>query len=222
MLFRAGGLSNCESQMHPYGKKLDFVTEYSRTGHGNHAAGLGLFGETLVTKRCACPKCKRSGTLVRLPVNFKCADLICDFCGFLAQVKAATSRNVNILPQKVMGAAWGRQKARMEAGIYFPLYLVLVARTPVEFSIFYLSADLQPPELFEPRTPLSKNARRAGWQGFTYDLRAVSGRLVRLLYSKLGAHGEGSCATQGIDRKTRIFFGALEKRWVLMRGSLCC
>src|SRR5688500_9970616 len=54
---------------------------------------LGRFGETIVAKECACPKCKRSQTLKRLPNNFKCADLICDFCGYLAQVKAATVRN---------------------------------------------------------------------------------------------------------------------------------
>lgn len=118
---------------------------------------------------------------MRLPPNFKCADLICDFCGFLAQVKASTSANVGVLPSKIMGAAWGPQKARMDAGIYFPLYLVLVAPAQVEFAIYYLSADLQPPELFLPRNPLSETARRAGWQGFLYDLKAVSGRLVRLI-----------------------------------------
>ena len=141
---------------------------------------LGVFGETVVARTCPCPRCKRSGTLVRLQPNFKCADLICDFCGFLAQVKAATSANVTILPQKVMGAAWGPQRARMEAGIYFPLYLVLVAPLRSVFAIYYLSADLQPPELFEPRNPLSPEARRAGWQGFRYNLKAVDGRFVRL------------------------------------------
>ena len=142
---------------------------------------LGLFGETLVAKVCPCPKCKRTRTLVRLPPNFKCADLICDFCGFLAQVKAATSTNPAVLPSKVMGAAWGPQLSRMEAGIYFPLYLVLVAPLRASYAIYYLSADLQPPELFEPRNPLSPEARRAGWQGFNYNLRKVDGRLVRLI-----------------------------------------
>ena len=34
-----------------------------------------------MVKSCSCPRCKRSDTLVRLPPNFKCADIICDFCG---------------------------------------------------------------------------------------------------------------------------------------------
>lgn len=141
---------------------------------------LGAFGEAAVTKNCYCPKCKRKGSLKRLPTNFKCADVICDFCGYLAQVKAATATNVEVLPKDVMGAAWGPQKARMDAGIYFPLFLVLALADRSSFSIFYLSADLQPPELFKERAPLSKTARRAGWQGFRYNLRAVEGRLVRL------------------------------------------
>ena len=80
----------------------------------------------------------------------------------------------------VMGAAWGPQRARMDAGIYFPLYLVLVAPHQADFSIFYLSADLQPPDLFEPRKPLSPKAKRKGWQGYLYNLEKVAGRLVRL------------------------------------------
>lgn len=80
-----------------------------------------------------------------------------------------------------MGAAWGPQKARMDAGIYFPLFLVLVAQKRAEFAIYYLSADLQPPDLFAPRNPLSERAKRAGWQGFNYNLQTVDGQLVRLV-----------------------------------------
>jgi Dam-replacing family len=120
---------------------------------------LGEYGEEWVTRECRCPRCKRSGTLVRLPANFKCADVICDFCGYLAQVKAATSRSVDILPAQVLGAAWVPQKERMDAAIYFPLFLVLVSKEA--HAIYYLAADLQVPEMFKPRKPLSETARRA-------------------------------------------------------------
>lgn len=123
---------------------------------------LGVFGEQRVTKDCICPRGKRSKTLVRLPPNFKCADVICDFCGYLAQVKAMTSSVFETFPNSVLGAAWAPQKERMDAGICFPLFLVLVAPDQKRYSIFYLSADLQRPEMFEARQPLSSNARRAG------------------------------------------------------------
>jgi type II restriction enzyme len=139
---------------------------------------LGRFGEICVVKECACPKCKRSRTLKRLPNNFKCADVICDFCGYLAQVKALTVADIDNIPNSVLGAAWGPQKERMAAAIYFPLFLVLVSGR--RHSIFYLSADLQVSEMFKPRSPLSARARRAGWQGFNYDLSLVRGSFVRL------------------------------------------
>lgn len=142
---------------------------------------LGAFGEKIVAKLCDCPRCKRPRTLKRLPPNFKCADLICDFCGFLAQVKASTSSDAATLPKSILGAAWGPQKERMDAAIYFPLYLVLATADLKRFSIHYLSAHLQPPELFVERNPLSPTARRAGWKGFNYNLQTVSERLVRLV-----------------------------------------
>lgn len=141
---------------------------------------LGSWGEDLIAKACACPRCKRVRVLRRLPPNFKCADLICDFCGFLAQVKSMNVRAVEPLPRLVLGAAWEPQRERMVSAIYFPLFLVLKA--PAEVACYYLPADYQRPELFVPRKPLSGTARRAGWQGFVYDLSVLpSGALVRIL-----------------------------------------
>lgn len=141
---------------------------------------LGEFGEQAVVRFCSCPRCKKASTLKRLPTNFKCADVVCDFCGYLGQVKAKTVRNTESVPAKILGAAWSPQKERMDAGIYFPLFIVLVVNK--EFSIYYLPADLQQPEMFVPRKPLSSNAKRAGWQGFYYDLNSVrQGALVKIL-----------------------------------------
>lgn len=117
---------------------------------------------------------------MKLPNNFKCADVICDFCGYLAQVKTVRVRNVESVPNAVLGAAWGPQKDRMASAIYFPLFLVLIGVSKTAYSIFYLSADLQVPSMFQPRSPLSPTARRAGWQGFIYDLRPVRDRFVRI------------------------------------------
>src|SRR5258706_12707843 len=100
---------------------------------------LGLLGELKVVRTCTCPKCKRRGTLVRLPANFKCADIICDFCGYLAQVKASTVKDIGTIPKRVLGAAWGPQKERMDAAIYFPLFLVLVSKASKSSAIYYLS-----------------------------------------------------------------------------------
>ena len=109
---------------------------------------LGVLGEDLVVKNLICQKCKKKKTLKKLPMNFKCADLICDFCGFLAQVKSSNVKNINNLPNSILGAAWKPQQERMDAGIYFPLYLVLI--NGKNYSVFYLAADLQSKDIFIP------------------------------------------------------------------------
>ena len=128
----------------------------------------GDLGQKVVCKYCTCPKCKR-GRLKQLVGNFKCADVICDFCGFLAQVKAPTVRDANEPVTTILGGAWKVQEKKIKAGIYHPLYIVKVAKgKPV--AIDYLSADFLKPEVFVPRKPLGAEAQRAGWQGFVYDL----------------------------------------------------
>jgi hypothetical protein len=61
---------------------------------------LGDWGEAIVSKFIACPKCKSTSTLETLPLNFTCADII---CGFLAQVPEdarayLAGEPVNVLP----------------------------------------------------------------------------------------------------------------------------
>lgn len=126
---------------------------------------LGEKGERLVTTLCQCPRCKRTKTLRRLRANFKCADIICDFCGYLAQVKTM-SRYTEKLPDTILGAAWSVQKERIGAGLFMPLFLVQVEGRSMR--IAYLAADLQEHSMFSVRKPLSQDARRAGWQGFLY------------------------------------------------------
>ena len=140
---------------------------------------LGDFGENLIIKKFNCPKCKRIKSLKKLPQNFKCADIIRDFCGYLAQVKTKTVSDIEKFPSKVLGSAWGPQKERMDAGIYFPLFVVL--KNGRNHSVFYLSSDLQTEEMFIKRKPLSKNAKRAGWQGFYFDGELMKKFISRLL-----------------------------------------
>ena len=142
---------------------------------------LGTFGEDFVKKSVDCPKCKKKNKSLRaLPINFRCADLICDFCGYLAQVKTARVKDLNKVPEQILGAAWGPQKERMEAGIYFPLFIVLVSQDSKDRSIYYLPADLQTSEMFIPRKPLSTTARRAGWIGYMIDMRKATAPAIRV------------------------------------------
>jgi type II restriction enzyme len=160
---------------------LQFTTTCADGDMATRKQSLGKWGEETVARVSACPKCKHTFSLRRLPTNFKCADIICDFCGFLAQVKTATVRHLDRLPKSILGAAWQPQYERMKAGIYFPLFIVL--RKHTRWAVYLLPTELQHPRMFKKRKPLSRAARRAGWQGFVYDLDMVSGYVVRVFDS---------------------------------------
>ncbi len=144
---------------------------------------LGSRGEQVVAKVVTCPGCKLTTRTLRvLPPNFKCADVICDFCGYLAQVKTRRVRGAlpERCPSPILGAAWGPQKARMDAGTYFSLFIV-VKNAGGAAAIFFLPRDLQTADMFIPRNPLKATARRAGWQGFIIDVRKALAEPIRYM-----------------------------------------
>ncbi len=146
----------------------------------------GERGELFVAKTQPCPTCKRSKTLKKLPPNFKCADLICDFCGGVSQVKTFSKETAG-LPGQILGAAWGPQKARMMAGIYTSLWFVRVNATDKPQEVYFLSSENQLPDMFVPRAPLGVAARRAGWQGFFIKLAGFEGRVVNVYSESSGS-----------------------------------
>ncbi len=127
-----------------------------------------------MAKHAPCPTCGRQRHLKPLRKNFPTVDLICKFCGHLAQVKAATLRRGHEQPTIVLGAAWTPVREQIEAGIFHDLYvagyrdgrLVRIERISAET----LAAH---PQVIKPRNPLSATARRAGWQGLIYDLTGL-------------------------------------------------
>lgn len=99
-------------------------------------------------------------------------------------------------PRQFLGAAWGPQQERMLAGIYFSLYLVVENDTGA-MGIWFLPRDLQTPEMFAARKPLSPSAKRAGWQGFMIDTSKATAPPVRhadgdVVEFRIGSTSSGS------------------------------
>jgi hypothetical protein len=63
----------------------------------------------------------------------------------------------------------------MDAGIYFPLLIVVTNTDRSAHAIYYLPADLQHREMFQQREPLRGTARRAGWVGYRLRLDLPEG-----------------------------------------------
>jgi len=147
---------------------------------------LGAKGEAAVSKHVNCTRCGRKRHLTRLPQNFQCADVICKFCGYLAQVKALTlAQGSDELPRRVPGAAWGPQQEQMLAGIFHGLYFVGFSSAGKLVRIDYVPGHVlqASPNVFEPRKPLGPNAKRAGWTGFTYNLENLPLIGIQRVYS---------------------------------------
>lgn len=146
---------------------------------------LGKKGEDAVRTLVACPRCSRERTLTSLPTNFQCADLICKFCGFLAQVKATTLEG-DELPSRVLGGAWGPQRDQILAGIFQPLFVVGFDASRRLVRIDYVPSHIlqATPDVFEPRAPLGASARRAGWQGFVYNITRIPAIGIARVYPR--------------------------------------
>jgi hypothetical protein len=127
----------------------------------------GDLAEELVCSKIKCPVCK-GGRLRRLPANFPCADVICSFCGSMAQVKYHTVTNPEVeYVSRLPGATWKTQKRRIEAGTCLPIYVVLYFRDePIR--ILYLPIEFQLPEVFRRRRgPLRREQKfdyHFGWE----------------------------------------------------------
>jgi hypothetical protein len=146
---------------------------------------LGARGEKAVAEHVPCPRCNRPRHLARLPVNFQCADLICKFCGYLAQVKSTTLEDGAAgLPKRILGAAWGPQHDQIVAGIFHGLFIAGYSPAGHLVRIDYIPAHILQtcPEVFQPRNPLRSTAKRAGWRGFNYNLEAIPTVGIKQVY----------------------------------------
>ncbi len=135
-------------------------------------AETGRQGEAAVTRLVACPRCGRKpGHLRPLEAGFQCADVICKFCGFLAQVKA-TRVSPEKRPTRVLGGSWTPQHEQILADIFQALFIVTLDSSGRPHSIYYVPAHIlrAHPSVYKPRNPLPPTARRPNFRGFVYDL----------------------------------------------------
>jgi type II restriction enzyme len=147
---------------------------------------LGTRGEKAVCKHAHCPRCNRRRPFKPLTVNFVCVDIICAFCGFLAQVKATRLLSgTSSLPDRLPGSAWRPQHERMLAGIYHGLFVVGFRHDGRSLvCIDYVPPHIlaATPSVFAPRRPLRPTAKRAGWTGFTFMLSELPAMGIWRIY----------------------------------------
>jgi len=143
----------------------------------------GKEGERAVCRQITCPSCGRK-RLTALPVNFDCADVICRFCGFMAQVKAITSVT-GAWPSTLPGGSWPRQQEQIIAGITHALFVVSFDPKDRRLvAIDYVPSDILKavPDAFVPRKPTKPAGRSTPFVGFRYDSRRIPAIGIVRLY----------------------------------------
>jgi hypothetical protein len=95
---------------------------------------------------------------------------------FFGQVKATTLKDgSDYLPDRIPGAVWKPQQDQIAAGIFHGLYIAGFRKSGRLVRIDYVPGHIleATPQVFEPRAPLKSTAKRAGWTGFTYNLKTL-------------------------------------------------
>ena len=138
-------------------------------GYTNRSQVARILIETWAEMNLYCLRCTQD-TLAPLPPNTPVADFTCVTCGATYQLKAKDGRFGRLL----IGAAYDATLRAVREG-RMPAH-ILVEFDRRRATIVY--ADALPGALIDEtrviaRTPLSLNARRAGWQGCNIDVSGL-------------------------------------------------
>jgi type II restriction enzyme len=114
-----------------------------------------------------------------------CADVICKFCGFLAQVKATTN-TPDKRPTRILGGSWAPQHEQILADIFQSLFVVTLDHDGLPHAIYYVPSHIlrAHPSVYKPRNPLPPTARRPNFRGFVYDLTQLPEVGITQVYAR--------------------------------------
>ena len=122
----------------------------------------GDFGEKEVVRLVPCPNCGKK--LMPLPANYPLYDVQCTGCSFRAQVKKNQSKPKSV----VFGAGWQIMNKVLKSGLMTPALFLNFnwqekekRRQEIRFYPFVPKKNLS-------NYRLSKSARRANYEMFTY------------------------------------------------------
>ncbi len=102
-------------------------------------------------------------------------------------------------PEILHGASWPVQRDCINVGINLPLFIVTIKNMKHPQKLRYVPADLQVAEMFKARNRLRATSKRAGWQGFLYDLAVMPAGIPVVLWREESLN-RGRLATRKSDR----------------------
>ncbi|WOL39726.1 DpnI domain-containing protein [Pyramidobacter sp. YE332] len=137
-----------------------YLDESLAASYSSRSQKIRIMTETWLAGRMFCPCCGHD-SLTKLPNNRPVADMRCDACGEIFELKSKAGR----LGKKIAAGAYGAMIERIQSNsnphlliLQYALNLAVTALTLVPKFFFA-------PAAIEKRRPLAATARRAGWTG---------------------------------------------------------
>ena len=124
--------------------------------------------EAWVVTNITCPNCGSS--LSEYPANEKSKDVFCPSCGDDFQIKSSKNK----FSKRITGAEYNTTLNSIRSGKNPSLMLLHYDENSMRVIDFiFIHSSFITNEIIIPRKPLSKEARRAGWQGCLIDIDKI-------------------------------------------------
>lgn len=139
----------------------------------NNSQRIRVMSESWISHNLFCPSCGNVH-ISNLPNNMPVADLKCEHCGEVYELKSKNGKIGN----KIADGAYSTMIERITSINNPDLFLMEYSKDLQVRNLILIPKFFFVPSIIEKRKPLSKNARRAGWIG------------CNILYSEIPEQGK--------------------------------
>lgn len=156
---------------------MNLTLEKPGTNYKNSSQKARVTTEPWVQKNLHCPNC--GGTFSEFPPNTKTKDVVCKDCGEEYQIKSMQSK----IATSLLGAEYNTTKKSLESGKH-PSFILLQYSSTLwsVLNVQVIPRAFIMPSCLVARKRLEPPARRAGWQGCTFDLTLIpSGARINIV-----------------------------------------
>lgn len=162
--------------------KLD---ESIAIGYKSLAQKIRVMSEFWTQENLFCPCCGNSH-VDKLPNNSPVADMQCENCGEIFELKSKKNR----IGKKIVDGAYSTMIERITGNINPQLLLIQYSPRLFITDLILVPKFFFTPGIIEKRKPLSANARRAGWVG------------CNIIYEKIPSQGKIDIVRDGVEIST--------------------
>ncbi len=198
---------------------LDLSRYYESGKYKSPSQIARVITERWVKDNLYCPVCGRS--LLQYRAGMPVYDFYCEHLDeriiVLTKNFVSDAENFQLKSQKnhlsryVLGAAYSMTVSSLKAGTYPSLILLCYNANNIVTDVELIHKLAITISCIKPRKPLSKNARRSGWQGYNIDLHEIP-NIGRIEIIKSREIKQKTCVMAEWKNVSKILLGNLSER----------